>query len=419
MRPRRANQRLRLWPRATVWIVAVALCTGCARSGDAPDTGAESTTTPELLAEGTWSLVWQEGARGLLVRDRRVATPTPRPARRTAALPEVALYENGCFEQLTDAELVPLTLPGIPPERATTLTIARVRLDAGEIYFTAPGQGVDLHRSPVRPDLYVFEAANRLWMLGPATGARQLTADRAGDLDFAELAARQREGEVILYWATTPVWSPDARFVAYITSREAVADGAAGQAVWLIDVASGQERPLLQERGQSFRPVGWLGEELVYTGSVPGVWTVHPATGVRRQLALAVEMDVADNGSAVAVAAGAPEETTARVISTGADVTIPPPPAGYTYAAQAQFSPNARRLLLLATARQGQDRQFLTFDWQRRELRILAAPPAPPVTWPTWLDDGTILLNTAVGRGQDPGAWRLPIGTGDHPGDRC
>ena len=157
----------------------------------------------------------------------------------------------------------------------------------------------------------------------------------------------------------------------------------------------------------------------MYTGSVPGVWAVHPATGVRRQLALAVEMDVAENGSAVAVAEGVPEETLVRVISTGADVTVPPPPAGYTYAAQAQFSPNAQRLLLLATARQGQDRQFLTFDWQRRELRILHAPPAPLVTWPTWLDDGAILLNTAVGRGQDPRVWRLPIGTGHHSGDRC
>lgn len=100
-------------------------------------------------------------------------------------------------------------------------------------------------------------------------------------------------------------------------------------------------------------------------------------------------------------------------------MTIPPPPPGYTHAAQAQFSPNGQLLLLLATARQGQDRQFLTFDWQRRELQILAAPPAPSVTWPIWLDDGTILLNTAVGRGQDPRAWRLSISTANLSGDRC
>lgn len=128
--------------RAAACVATAALCAGCTPSSDAPGTRAVVSSAPELLAEGTWSLVWQEGARGLLARDTSVADTSRRPARRSAALPEVALYENGCFRHLTAVELVPLTLPGIPPEQANTLRVARVRVDADDVYFTVPGQGI-------------------------------------------------------------------------------------------------------------------------------------------------------------------------------------------------------------------------------------------------------------------------------------
>jgi hypothetical protein len=152
--------RLMFWLRAAVCLAAVTLWAGCARSGDSPGTGTESTAAPELLAEGSWSVASREGAHVLLLRNVTVPRTESRHAARGSAPPEVALYEGGCFTQLPVAEVIPITLPGIPPEQAPSLSIARVRLDARDIYFSVPGEGTELRRSPSGRDLYLFEAAN-------------------------------------------------------------------------------------------------------------------------------------------------------------------------------------------------------------------------------------------------------------------
>ena len=70
-----------------------------------------------------------------------------------------------------------------------------------------------------------------------ATGAsRRVTALRVDGFDYDSLAAKQREGAVILYWAAAPVPSPDGRRIAYATNREAVARDTSGQSLWLLDL---------------------------------------------------------------------------------------------------------------------------------------------------------------------------------------
>ena len=118
---------------------------------------------------------------------------------------------HGVPPQPAKVQLVPITLPGVPPERARPLSIGRIRLDARDVYLNVPGYGPALLLSPVDPDMYIFAEANALWAFSSAAGVRRLTAERAGVFDYATLAQRQREGEVILYWAAAPLWSPDGR----------------------------------------------------------------------------------------------------------------------------------------------------------------------------------------------------------------
>jgi hypothetical protein len=355
---------------------------------------------PRTLAPGHWTVAARAFGRTVLVRlpDRGASGGTQPP--RSANLPgtpppEVFVYAPSEAPRRVEAEVVPLSLPDIPAERARPLAVARIRLDGADVYFGLPTAGPTLLASPTDPEVTVFEEANALWVLAAAGLPRRITAERVGDFAFGELAARQREGEVILYWAAAPVWSPDGRFIAYVTNREAVAAGQTGQAVWLLEVATGTERALLREPGRSYRPVGWLEAELVFIGSQPGVWAIDPATGAQRLLASGVELDIAEDASAVAIAEGVPEATVVRVLSQERSVTVPPPPVDFVYVGQALFSPDGRRLLLEASAQAGRLRRFLVFDRVGGEVREIDLPETLLQGWPAWLDDETLLVNGA------------------------
>lgn len=102
----------------------------------------------------------------------------------------------------------------------------------------------------------IVEADGTLSIHVPGAAPRRLVGDTAGGFVRSELAAKQREGLVILYWAAAPVPSPDGRRVAYVTNREAVRAGTAGQSIWIVNhahrrrAAAGQRfRPLVPSRG--------------------------------------------------------------------------------------------------------------------------------------------------------------------------
>ena len=208
--------------------------------------------------------------------------------------------------------------------------------------------------------LDISEERDGLW-LTDSTGRRErLTALHVVGYAYGELATRQREGEVILYWAAAPVPDPRGRLIAYASNREAVANDTAGQSIWLLDRESGEERALLSVLGRSFRPVGWLDGDVVYIGDEPGVWALDPRIGDARRLAAGTWIASSPDGSALVVAEDVPEDPALSVLTSGRSVRIPRAAEGSVYLPQATFENGS--LLLEATADSGYTRARFRFD---------------------------------------------------------
>ena len=417
MLPRRVCRSHPMALRALLLVALGAACAVPAPEQEPQRAGAASTSQgagmvsqqPGQPLPGQWTVVARRDGTAVLALH-----PTSAAARQRAAAPadpaslDIVIHAAGGPPRTARAELISLELPGLPLDPMRPLRVGRVAIGSHDIYFTAPGWAPVLLPSPTDPNLYLFEEANALWAFRPGEPVRRLTAERSGEFDRAQLAARQREGEVILYWATSPVWSPDGRTIAYVTNRQAVARAESGQAVWLLDPATGREQPLLNERGESFRPIGWLGGELLFTGP-PGVGAVDPSSGARRQLAFGLEIAIAADGSAVALADNVPHATRIQVLSAGAARTVPAPPSGLGYAAQAVFSPSARRLLVLATAPDGRERRYFIFERESAGLTTVRLPDGSAVDWPSWLDDDTLLVPTIDETTRAVSSWIVEV----------
>ena len=232
----------------------------------------------------------------------------------------------------------------------------------------------DDRRPPARvaAPVEAFELDDAIWIRESDGQARRLTADRVDGFDRQALAAKQREGEVILYWAAVPAPSPDGRFVAYASNREAVTADTSGQSIWLAEVRGGAEGPLLALPGRSLRPIGWLEGELLYIGDhAPGVWSVDPRSRVTRRVATGTALAVARDGSALVVADGIPDSVSVRIVTADGVIDVPPPPEGWGYLAQARIGPDDDLVLLEAAADRGRLRRFLVFDIDGRRLRAV------------------------------------------------
>jgi hypothetical protein len=331
---------------------------------------------PEEVAGAWWVAVARSGDHTLLV--------SREPPHRAM------IHAGGRFTE-TEIGVLELTLPGVPQEQWRSLAVGRATLGGREVHVQLPGRSPALEHPAADATLAVFDEADHLWLLDGGA-PRRLTAERGGGFDLEELRTRQHEGEVILYWAAVPVWGPDARRIAFVTNREAVAGGRSGQAVWLLEVGTGEERPLPGSDG-FYRPVGWMGRELLVIGDDPGLWAVDPDSGARRLLAEGMPIATTADGSAVAVAAGSGAETAIRVITNdGSEHVVPPPAPGWSFAQQALLSPDGRRLLLQAGHGGWTERWFLVHDSESGELVPLAEPGPAVEAWPIWLDGERLLV---------------------------
>jgi dipeptidyl aminopeptidase/acylaminoacyl peptidase len=74
-----------------------------------------------------------------------------------------------------------------------------------------------------------------------------------------------------LEWASDPQISPDGRIIAYVRQSNDIMTDRARPTIWLVDVASGQQRPLLADSGSYFSP-RWSpdGTRLAYVASEGG-----------------------------------------------------------------------------------------------------------------------------------------------------
>jgi len=86
-----------------------------------------------------------------------------------------------------------------------------------------------------------------------------------------------------LEWATDPQIRPDGRTIAYVRRSNDVMTDKARPTIWLVDVATGQQRPLLAGAGSYFSP-RWSpdGTRLAYVaaeGGNPQLYVRWMATG--------------------------------------------------------------------------------------------------------------------------------------------
>jgi Tol biopolymer transport system component len=227
----------------------------------------------------------------------------------------------------------------------------------------------------------------------------RLTADTVMGIARDTLRSRTREGGPHLFWATQPLWSPDGASIAYVTNRGWMLRREGGQEVWLADVRSGRERPLLSEPGEFFAPSGWLGPELVYTSRAGGISAVNVRTGARRAIARGSAVAFSPRGSRLLYMTSAGDTVRAHVLTGRGAVDVPDPPPGERLEYAGAFSPDGDRLVLgTSFARDsGMTRALYLFALGEQRLTKLSEwsfrdGSRHPLGLPAWLDDSTLLL---------------------------
>jgi hypothetical protein len=309
------------------------------------------------------------------------------------------VFEKGRLGSGPIARATVLVLP--TGARRDSLRLYSVEFERRPVFFAQAAEGPLPYESPAQPGLYVVERDDRLWLLAP-TGVEQLTADTVRGVARDTLRSQQREGVRHLFWATSPLWSRDGSTVAYVTNRTWMLTRPSGQEVWLADVRSRRERPLLSERGEFFSASGWLGRELLYSRREGPISAIDVRTGAGRAIAVGAVVTISPSGSRVLYMTSIGDAGfRAHVLAErGVVIGVPDPPAGERLDYGGTFSPNGDRLVLgTSFARDsGVTRALYVFDLGARRLTPLMQwsvredrrhPAGPP---PAWLDDSTLLL---------------------------
>ncbi|HEY0671933.1 MAG TPA: hypothetical protein VGD27_06690 [Longimicrobiales bacterium] len=346
--------------RLGMWLIAAVAVGAC----DRPPTRIEL----ELLAEGEWTIADDAHGR-VLLRQQRTHN---RPARGRPAEPVVAMLRDS----LESAELQTLALPA----GASVIEIVRAIAGADTFYFA--GSGVSpFTRSPADPRLYLFEYENGIWVFNAPTGLNKLTLDDGLD----SLRSLQREGEVILYWATAPMWSGDGEFISFLTNRHGLRAPSA-QGIWVVQARTGTQKELLIPPNASLHTDGVFGEEFVFSSNTePGVHGVHPRTSATRKYSDGYLVGFHPAGKAMLVNAGE-----RHVLFRGEQRdTLPVPPRGQIYTSHAHFSPAGERLAIFSTDQQGAY-ELHVFDASMQRLSI--AVPGGPSYGPRWISEDNLLL---------------------------
>lgn len=327
-----------------------------------------------LAGEGEW-IVRGVGENGVVVMQmQRDAAPT---ARRQAPAPRIGLMRD-TIESI-EAQVLQLKLD--------TASLDVMRADG--LYFSIAGP--QLVRSPVDGNRYVVEYADAIWLFAAPDTVIKLTSDD----DVAELRSRQREGEIILYWSTNPLWSADGRHVAFLTNRESVRGGTETQSIWVIDVERRQHSPLVVLPSAAAHTEGVFGDEFLYTSSsTTGVLAVNPRTANSRRLSEGLLLAWHPRGEAVAIAAGDSEARDIWIFGWRFDaLRLATPGERLTWSTQSHFSPSGDRFAVVATDDAGFYRLYVFMEETRTSLSVDL--PGGPTTQPFWTSESTLIFSSA------------------------
>lgn len=391
-------------------LVMVAAC----QSGKAP--GA-NTLTWEELPPPSWRIVARREGKVLLVANRVIVRGIRRPndagRRDRAQVPRdtargrpirspreqqypTLIFENGRVRDGPAARADARVFGGTGPR--DTLQLYSTLFEGRRVFFAQTGEAPMPNESPAESGLYVVEHADRLWLLADS-GVIQLTADTVAGIARDTLRSQMREGVRHLYWASGPLWRPDGSAIAYVTNRTWMLARGSGQEVWLVELGSRRERPLLSERGEFYSSVGWLGSELVFSARARGILALNPHSGSHRRIAVGSAVAFSPGGSRLLYTTSAGDTVRGHILTERGVVAIPDPPPGERFIHGGAFSPKGDRLVLETTfARDsGFTRALYVFELGRRRLRPLTSwsfreGSRHPQGFPVWLDDSTLLL---------------------------
>ena len=205
------------------------------------------------------------------------------------------------------------------------------------------------------------------------------------------MRARQREGAVILYWSANPVWSGDGKFISFLSNREAIRGGRAGQSIWVIEAVTNSQRALYDRPRESAHVDAVLGEQFVFTSSVtPGVFSIHPRTGKVTRLGDGYVMAGQPRGAALLL-----NNNGTLVLLAGCTAdTMPDPPAGHVWSTRAAISPTGERIALFSTDQAG---RYTLHVLGADGSAILPYPlPAPPSYGPAWATESSLIFTVST-----------------------
>jgi len=125
---------------------------------------------------------------------------------------------------------------------------------------------------------YILTTEKGLWLLEAGKQVpSKISKDKFNGKTYNDLRNELRkklagiEGPAIVWWNDNPIFSPDGSKIVYMTNRDCVASG--GSSLWLYDLATGEERPLITNAGgEHHRCQGWMdNNHIVYVKSAQGI----------------------------------------------------------------------------------------------------------------------------------------------------
>ena len=353
--------------RRVTGVAVLALLTACA-----PD---RIEITP--LAEGEWMVLDATSSSAVLLQMGSTARASARGGARS----------GGPVIQVLRDTLEPATTQALSARvGANTLQLTRVQTGDGDFYFNPAGTP-RLIRSPAQSHLYAFEHEDAIWVWKASDSTmNKLSLDDG----LPALRARQREGEVILYWTADPMWTGDGAFISYHTNRTGVATSTATQGIRVIQTGTGVEKTIYDSIGTSVHIDGVHGEELVFSSSsAPGVFAVHPRTAATRAVAPGYVMGSHPGGRGLVVN----QNGQLSVITSEGIDSLPAPSSQFVYTSHAHFSPSGKRVAVFSTDERG-TYALHVYDIERERM-FTAAIAGGPSYGPVWASDATVIFAAA------------------------
>lgn len=361
----------------SVILVTLVLSLGCSRDASRIDVQRIGAGEWMLLPSSTDDPVFQQLRASVRTRTRGERTPSLR------------------FARFTD------TITHVTPQRLqlqvgdSAMPLLSVNNGAAYVFEVGP----QLVQSPGDARTYVFEHDHALWLFKAPDSVRKITRDD----DVTALRAKQREGVVILYWSTHPVWSADGELLSYLSNRESVRTGGPGQSMWAIDLRTGQESALYNTPRVSVHTDAIYGEEFVFSSDVDaGVSSVHSRTRRVTKISPGYVAGAHVRGKALLIN----HDGRFIVFRESNQDTLPAPPAGRVWSPNAFFSPSGDRIAIFSTDGAG---DYSLHVFERNNPNNLVVPvPGGPSYGPVWANESTVIF-AAMQIGRDMITYRADI----------